>query len=85
MTAGLTVTLAITTVWKISVHSAVAAGSAVCLGIQWGTFGAAIAVVLAAGVAWSRIELRAHTPGQVLAGAMVGAGVAAALFWPLSG
>ncbi len=37
MTAGLVVTLAATTVWKVSVHAAVAAGSAVCLGIQWGT------------------------------------------------
>jgi membrane-associated phospholipid phosphatase len=85
MTAGLVVTLAVTTVWKISVHSAVAAGSAVCLSIQWGTLGAAMVFVAALAVAWSRIQLRAHTPAQVLAGAVLGAGVAAGLFATLSG
>ncbi|GAA3634366.1 hypothetical protein GCM10022223_60860 [Kineosporia mesophila] len=85
MTAGLVTTLAVTTVWKISVHAAVAAGSTVCLGIELGTPTTAIAVVGAAAVAWSRVRLRAHTPAQVAAGLLLGAAVAAGLFGGLTG
>jgi membrane-associated phospholipid phosphatase len=82
MLTGLTVTAAITHYWKISLHTAVAAGTATTLTI---IYGAVVivgwAVVSATG--WSRIHLREHTPAQVLAGALVGAVVAAAVFLPL--
>lgn len=79
MLTGLVVTLAVTTVWKISVHTAVAAGTAVILTL---VFGAALAVVwpIVAVTAWSRVVLRDHTVAQVLAGAVMGALVAGLVF-----
>ena len=65
--------------WKISVHLVAVAGtfatlawarSAAHLPIPDGWLvGAALAVPL---VAWARLQLRAHTPGEVLAGTVVG-------------
>lgn len=85
MTAGLGATLAVTFVWKISVHAAVAAGSAVVFAVQlgpaWGLVGAAATVA----VGWSRCRLRDHTLAQVLVGAAVGAVVAATVFGRLAG
>lgn len=82
MLTGLTVTAAITHYWKISLHTAVAAGTATILIIVYGpVVVVGWAVVSATG--WSRIHLREHTTAQVLAGAIVGAVVAAAAFLPL--
>ena len=82
MLTGLTVTAAITHYWKISLHTAVAAGTATILTIVYGPVAVAgWAVVSATG--WSRIHLREHTPAQVIAGAIVGAVVAATVFLPL--
>jgi membrane-associated phospholipid phosphatase len=82
MVAGLVVTAAITRYWKISLHTAVAAGSATILTIVYGpalfTTGALVAVI-----GWSRIQQRDHTPLQVLAGALLGTAIAAAFFIPL--
>jgi len=79
MVAGLFVTLAVTLVWKISVHAAVAGGTVVILAL---VFGAALNVLwlVAAAVAWSRVELRDHTRAQVFAGLLCGATVAGACF-----
>ncbi|MYW03335.1 phosphatase PAP2 family protein [Streptomyces sp. SID3343] len=62
---------AVTTVWKISVHTTVMTGAvtqtAYALGPWW-----AFAAVLVPLVAWSRVVLRAHTFAQTVVGAAVG-------------
>jgi membrane-associated phospholipid phosphatase len=83
MTVGLTVSLLVTLWWKVSVHTAVAAGAAVVLTL---VFGPALLPVwpLVGLIGWSRVQLGDHTPAQVLVGAALGTGVAAAVF-PLAG
>lgn len=79
MAVGLAVSLAITLVWKVSVHAATAAGAAVILLL---VFGPALWPCLAIPplVAWSRVEIGDHTPAQVVVGMGMGAAVAAAVF-----
>ena len=79
MLTTLAALLAITTVWKISVHAAVSSGAVAMLTVVYGPI-ALTGYALVALVGWSRIELRDHTRGQVLAGALLGAAVAAATF-----
>ncbi|GIG59878.1 hypothetical protein Lfu02_42500 [Longispora fulva] len=69
--------------WKLSAHTAVAAGSVAVLVLL---FGAAllVAVPVVAAVAWSRVRLRDHTTAQVLAGIGLGAVVATAVWIPLT-
>ncbi len=69
---GLVVCLLANLLWKLSVHSAVAAYVALELLTPAGQLGAALALVLSATVGWSRIELKDHTSTQVLAGLVVG-------------
>ncbi|MEU3630554.1 MULTISPECIES: hypothetical protein [Streptomyces] len=69
MTVGL---LAVNTVWKISVDSAVASSVVTllaCVDSAWWL----TAYALTAAVCWSRVALRYHTPAQTLAGAALGA------------
>jgi len=76
MVAGLAVALAVTSFWKISIHTAVAAGTVASLVIlvsPWWLLLAPLVVL----TGWARVEIRDHTPAQVLVGAMVGAVVAA--------
>ncbi|MGC5054755.1 phosphoesterase PA-phosphatase [Micromonospora sp. DT48] len=75
---GLAVTL-VNLVWKLSIHAAVAAGSGAVLVIVFGAklLLAAPAVVL---VGWSRVVLRDHTVGQVIAGTVAGLVVAVPIF-----
>ncbi|MFJ2609956.1 hypothetical protein ACIO13_34070 [Streptomyces sp. NPDC087425] len=79
MLATLVTILAITTAWKISVHTAVSSGAIAMLAMAYGPWplGAYPLVLL---VGWSRVELRDHTLLQVLAGTALGALVAAATF-----
>lgn len=69
----------VTTVWKVSIHCAVAAGSVAVLARAYGP-------VLLAGfalvglVGWSRVALRDHSVPQVVAGAVLGALTAAAAY-----
>lgn len=80
---GLVVCLLANLVWKLSVHSAVASYVALVLLTPIIHVGAVLALMLAATVGWSRIELKDHTPAQVLAGQFVGCAVyAVALFLP---
>ncbi|MFT7836949.1 hypothetical protein Q5530_12435 [Saccharothrix sp. BKS2] len=69
--------------WKISMHAAVAAGSAVILTVAYGPWLALVglAVVL---VAWSRVELGDHTTPQVTAGTVVGLIVGGLPYWWLA-
>lgn len=72
MVAGLVVALAITSFWKISVHAAAAAGTVTSLATlvdPWWLLAAPLVVL----TGWARVEIRAHTPVQVFAGAIIGA------------
>jgi membrane-associated phospholipid phosphatase len=75
---GLVLCLLANLVWKLSVHSAVAAYVALALLSPIPHIGVAAALMLTALVGWSRIELRDHTPAQVMAGQIVGCCVYAA-------
>ena len=79
MLVGLVVSLAVTLFWKISIHVAVVAGSVVVLVLVFGST-ALIGAPLVAAVAWARVQLRDHTPMQVMLGAAVGALVAGGTF-----
>ncbi len=79
MLAGLLVVLAVTHWWKVSIHTAVAAG---LLGIFLVIFGlwALSGLIVLAAVAWSRTVLDAHSWPQVEVGALLGFGVAVTIF-----
>lgn len=79
MIAGLLVTLAVTVVWKISVHAAVAGGTVVILAL---VFGPALNALWAgvALVGWSRTALHDHTAAQVLGGTAAGGLLALVVF-----
>jgi membrane-associated phospholipid phosphatase len=79
MAVGLSASLLVTLVWKISVHAAVSAGAVVILVL---IFGPALLILasLAVLVGWARVELGDHTPPQVVTGAGLGAFVAATIF-----
>ena len=78
MFVGLIVTLTITLAWKVSVHAA-AAGAAVILTLVLGPV-LVISWPLVGAVGWSRVRLRDHTLAQVVAGAVMGACIAATVF-----
>jgi membrane-associated phospholipid phosphatase len=65
--------------WKLSVHAGVASASAVVLTLVFGPFLLITAVPVAA-VGWSRVRLRDHTAGQVVAGVVIGAVIAGLVF-----
>ncbi|MGA5822398.1 hypothetical protein ACPC54_31595 [Kitasatospora sp. NPDC094028] len=80
MFASLIPILVITVWWKVSVHTAVASGAVVCLGIALGP----LWLLLYPGVAligWSRVVLRDHTTAQTIVGAAVGSLTAGLTFW----
>jgi hypothetical protein len=79
MVAGLGVTVLITHRWKISIHTAVAAGTIVVLCLVFGPW-LLVGTVLVALIAWSRVELHEHTVAQVLGGMPFGAIVAGVVF-----
>lgn len=82
MAAALAVATPITLLarWKISIHSLVAAGTAVTFTVVFG-WTLLFTWPMAAAVGWSRVRLGDHTPAQVLAGAVVGA-CATGLLYP---
>ncbi len=80
--AGLAVCAAITRWWKLSIHTAVAAGTVVVLTTVYGPALVATAPLVPA-IGWSRVRLGVHTVGQVVAGAVVGLVIAAGVFSPL--
>lgn len=79
MVAGLVVSVAITQVWKMSIHAGVAAGTAVILVLVYGPV-AVVTWPFVALVAWSRVALGDHTLAQVTVGCAVGATVAGVVF-----
>ena len=76
MLASVAVLAAITTVWKISIHCAVASGSVAVLALTYGPPVLA-GYALVALLGWSRVALADHTVAQVVAGSVLGAGAAA--------
>jgi membrane-associated phospholipid phosphatase len=72
MLASVAVLAAITTVWKISIHCAVASGSVTILALLFGAW-VTPAYALVALTAWSRVALKDHTTAQVIAGSLLGA------------
>jgi membrane-associated phospholipid phosphatase len=72
MLGSVAVLAAITTVWKISIHCAVASGSATILSLMFGP-PLTLTYLLVALTAWSRMELKDHTTAQVIAGSVLGA------------
>jgi hypothetical protein len=67
---------AITTVWKISIHCAVASGSVAILALTYGPL-VLCGYALVGLLGWSRLAVKDHTAAQVVAGAVLGAGAAA--------
>ncbi|MFJ6752802.1 hypothetical protein ACIQNI_32160 [Streptomyces sp. NPDC091266] len=63
---------------NISLHTSAAAAGTTLLTLQLGRAWAVLYLLVAA-LAWSRLHLRVHTPGQVLAGAVLGTAVCAAM------
>jgi membrane-associated phospholipid phosphatase len=81
MLASVAALAAITSVWKISIHCAVAAGSVTILALLLGPW-LIPAYLLVALTAWSRVVLKDHTAAQVIAGSVLGA-VAAVVTYAL--
>jgi membrane-associated phospholipid phosphatase len=79
MLGSVAVLAAITTVWKISIHCAVAAGSVTILALLLGPW-VTPAYLLVALTAWSRVVLKDHTGAQVVAGSLLGAAAAAVTY-----
>jgi membrane-associated phospholipid phosphatase len=79
MLASVAVLAAITMVWKISIHCAVAGGSVTILTLLFGPWlvPAYLLVVL---TGWSRVVLKDHTTAQVIAGSLLGAAAAVATY-----
>lgn len=80
MLVTLVLLMAITTGWKISVHTAVSSGAVAMLTLDYGPI-LLTGYTLVALVAWSRVALGAHTRAQTIAGAALGAIAAGATFY----
>ena len=72
--------MGINLIWKISLHTALAAGSVTVLTILYGSTGA-ISAMLLPPIAWSRIELECHSIAQTVAGALLAALIVAVVFY----
>jgi hypothetical protein len=80
MLGGLALTLAATKWWsKVSLHTAVAAGTAATLVLVFGPW-LHLAWLLVGVIAWSRVRLREHTVIQVTVGVALGAAAAGVVF-----
>ena len=77
--AGVAVGLAVTARWKASIHTAGVAGAVTVLVILFG-WTAAVAAPAVPLVAWSRVQLGAHSWSQVVAGAALGVVVGGGVF-----
>ncbi len=82
MLVGLGSSLLVTVGWQISIHMSVAGGTVMILALAFGPL-VLPAALIAAAVGWSRLELKAHTAAQLLAGTALG-GTAALTFALLS-
>jgi membrane-associated phospholipid phosphatase len=62
----------VNTVWLISIHTASVSAAAFIIGLVFGWGAAAVFSPMLIMVCWARRYLRRHTPGQVLAGLVLG-------------
>lgn len=79
MIATLVITGAITTRWKVSMHTAVAGGAVLILAATYTSWLWLLAFAVIA-IGWSRVEIRDHTTAQVTGGALVGALIGGGLY-----
>src|SRR6202035_3410165 len=79
MLGSIAVLAAITTVWKISIHCAVASGSVTILALLFGPW-LVPAYLLVAVTGWSRVALTDHSTAQVIAGSLLGLVAAVATY-----
>jgi membrane-associated phospholipid phosphatase len=79
MLTGLATTLVVTLWWKLSVHTAAAAGTMAVLALTFGPTLTLTAPTVAL-VAWARVRLGDHTPAQTAAGAALGGLMATTVF-----
>ena len=79
MLASVAVLAAITTVWKISIHCAVASGSVTLLVLMYGPLVLG-GYVLVGVLGWARVAVKDHSVAQVVAGSVLGAAAAAAAY-----
>ena len=77
--AGLVVFALVTHWWKMSIHAGVASGTVAALTAVYGPVAlAGVPLVVLGG--WARVRLTAHTPAQVVVGALTGALIAGTIF-----
>jgi membrane-associated phospholipid phosphatase len=78
--AAVIVFMIINNYWKISLHTAFVSAAALML---TETFGARLAwlFLLLPLVGWARLELRLHTPAQLIAGAALAAAILSGVLW----
>jgi hypothetical protein len=70
--------------WKISVHTGCIAASSLVLVMLYG-WSAAVTIPLVPLTAWSRVKLERHSLAQAISGAILAAGIAAIIFYPVIG
>ena len=66
--------------WKISLHTALITASVAVLITVYGSM-VAVIVVLVPLIAWSRVELKHHSPAQAAAGALIAALIVVVVFY----
>jgi hypothetical protein len=76
---GLAVFALVTHWWKMSIHAGVASGTVAALTAVYGPV-ALLGVPFVLLGCWARVRLIAHTPAQVVVGALVGALIAGTIF-----
>ena len=76
---GLAVFALVTHWWKMSIHAGVAAGTVAALTAVYGPVALLGAPRVLLG-GWARVRLTAHTPAQVVVGALAGALIAGTIF-----
>jgi membrane-associated phospholipid phosphatase len=81
---GITVLAAVSLAWKISGHASAISAAGVIVALMFGPAWLPLLLLVPA-VGWSRVVLRDHTRGQVVAGSLFGGVVIAGLWWILRG
>ena len=79
MVVGLAASTLVTLFWKLSIHAAVTAGAVVIMILVFGPILLVITPLVAL-VSWARVAIGDHTPAQAVAGACLGATIAAVVF-----
>jgi membrane-associated phospholipid phosphatase len=78
--AAVLIFMVINIYWKISLHTAFVSASAVVITLIFGAKAAWVFVFLPL-VGWSRLELKLHTPAQVVVGAVLAAAIVTGVLW----